>query len=70
MTHEQLKIESLEKTIKDLKEAQTTSVTLLKACSTQVGMMLGEQLLEHVAFLTGGHFSSREYSYERLPGEQ
>lgn len=70
MTHEQLKIESLTKQVVQLKEAQNISVTLLKACSSQVGMILGESILEHIAYVTGGHFSSREYHYEKPVGEQ
>lgn len=70
MTHEQLKINSLERTIKMLKTNQEESVRLLKSCSTQVGMMLGEQIHEHIAAISGGHFNSKEYHYEKPVGEQ
>ena len=70
MTHEQLKIESLTKQVAQLKEAQEASVTLLKQCVPHLGMIQGENVLQHIADLTGGYFSSKEYTAERMPGEQ
>lgn len=63
-------ITNLQRENKALKEQQAESVRLLKQCSTQVGMMLGEEILAHVADLSGSHFNSKEYHYERPVGEQ
>lgn len=63
-------ITNLQRENKVLKEQQAESVRLLKQCSTQVGMMLGESILEHVAAMEGTHFNSKEYHYEKPVGEQ
>lgn len=60
----------LERENKLLKTQQAESIRLLKQCSTQVGMMLGESIQEHIATLTGGHFNAKEYHYEKPVGEQ
>jgi hypothetical protein len=60
----------LKRDIATLKMQQAESVVLLKQCSKQVGMMLGESILGHIAELEGTHFNSKEYHMERLPGEQ
>lgn len=61
---------NLQREIATLKMQQAESVRLLEQCSKQVGMMLGEQIQEHVASITGGHFNSKEYHYEKPHGEQ
>lgn len=66
MTKEQL----LQRDIKLLKEQQNESARLLKACVPHLGMMLGEEILSHLAVVKGSYFNSADYHAERLPGEQ
>lgn len=67
MNHE---FENLKRENTRLRGLQEESVRLLKASKGQCGMMLGEEIEEHVALLTGSHFNSKEYHYERPVGEQ
>lgn len=68
--NEHMKIEILEKKVADLKKAQDASIAFLKECVPHLGMIAGENILHHIADITGGYFSSKEYTAERMPGEQ
>ncbi|AMR34148.1 hypothetical protein A0256_23200 [Mucilaginibacter sp. PAMC 26640] len=46
------------------------TITILKSCERNVGMVLGEDINAHVAKMTGGYFNATEYLFERMPGEQ
>lgn len=70
MSHEQLKIQSLTKQVEDLRTSQEASIALLKQCVPHLGMIAGENVLQHIADLTGGYFSSKEFNYEKPNGEQ
>lgn len=45
-------------------------VEIAKAFQKETGMVWGERIGLHLSECEGGHFNSREYNYERLPGEQ
>jgi Asp-tRNA(Asn)/Glu-tRNA(Gln) amidotransferase B subunit len=64
------KTDLLERDKKQLLQQQQESLRLLKACVSQVGMVLGEELNAHIAELSGTHFNRKEYLYEKPVGEQ
>lgn len=70
MTHEQLKINTLERTIKMLKTNQEASISLFKQLKTQVGTHFGEQIDEHTAALEGRRFDAKEWDLADRNGEQ
>ena len=70
MTHEQLKINTLERTIKLLKTNQEASISLFKQLKTQVGTFYGEQIDEHTAGLEGRRFDVKEWDLADKNGEQ
>lgn len=46
------------------------TISLLKKCEQNVGMMLGEEINAHIAQMQGSYFNARDYHYERPVGEQ
>jgi hypothetical protein len=52
----------------DQEREQTTN--LLRKCEKNVGMHLGEEINVHLANMNGTKFSTVDYHYESMPGEQ
>lgn len=46
------------------------TMTLLKKCEKNVGMILGEDINQHLATMCGRKFNAIDYHYEKPVGDQ
>lgn len=63
-------IERLQRENTRLKTHQEDSVRLLKACSSNCGTMLQEEVAEHLASINGVRHNSRDWDMADRNGEQ
>lgn len=60
----------MERELKQLKQFQNDSVELLKACSSQVGTILGEEIAKHLSAISGIRFNTSDWDLKDRNGEQ
>lgn len=63
-------IERAVKLAEDVDRERSITQELLKKLSSQVGMVLREEIEEHLAGMNGIKFNSTAFNYERLNGDQ
>lgn len=65
-----IELQQLKKENARLRELVAEGAEIAKAFQKETGMFWGERIGLYLSECEGGHFNSREYNYERLPGEQ
>lgn len=63
-------IERAVKLAEDVDRERSITQELLKKLSSQVGMVLREEIEEYLAGMNGIKFNSTAFNYERLNGDQ
>lgn len=64
------KTDLLERDKKQLLQQQQESIALLRELDKEVGIVGGEKIAKHIAYLTGARFNEKDFDMSDTNGEQ
>lgn len=65
-----ISVETAIKVLEPIDQEREETINLLKRCEKEVGMVLGEDINQHIANMSGRIFNPIDYHYEKPVGDQ